>query len=127
MEIKNAIEKVSEFMEACSQEVKNRASNVEDKTASLRYNLMSEENREYFVACLQDNKVEILDALIDMAYILFGTVASHGMTEEFIKGFELVHQNNMTKVQEDGKVLKNPEGKVLKPTGYTPVNLKSLL
>ena len=127
MEIKNSIEKVSEFMEACGQEVKNRASNVEDKTASLRYNLMSEENREYFVACLQDNKVEILDALIDMAYILFGTIASHGMTDEFIKGFELVHQNNMTKVQEDGKVMKNPDGKVLKPTGYTPVNLRSLL
>lgn len=127
MEINKAIEMVSQFMIACDQEVKNRPSNVEDKTASLRYNLMSEENREYFVACLQDNKVEILDALIDMAYILFGTVASHGMTEEFIKGFKLVHENNMTKVQEDGKVMKNPDGKVLKPLGYTPVNLKGLL
>lgn len=127
MEINKAIEMVSAFMIACDQEVKNRPSNVEDKTASLRYNLMSEENREYFVACLQDNKVEILDALIDMAYILFGTVASHGMTEEFIKGFKLVHENNMTKVQEDGKVMKNPDGKVLKPLGYTPVNLKGLL
>ena len=127
MEINKAIEMVSKFMIACDQEVKNKASNVEDKTASLRYNLMSEENKEYFVACLQDNKVEILDALIDMAYILFGTVASHGMTEEFIKGFKLVHQNNMTKVCEDGKVMKSPEGKVLKPIGYTPVNLKGLL
>lgn len=127
MEINKAIEMVSQFMIACDQEVKNRPSNIEDKTASLRYNLMSEENREYFVACLQDNKVEILDALIDMAYILFGTVASHGMIEEFIKGFKLVHENNMTKVQEDGKVMKNPDGKVLKPLGYTPVNLKGLL
>lgn len=127
MEINKAIEMVSAFMIACDQEVKERPSNVEDKTASLRYNLMSEENREYFVACLQDSKVEILDALIDMAYILFGTVASHGMTEEFIKGFKLVHQNNMTKVREDGKVMKSPEGKVLKPIGYTPVNLKGLL
>ena len=127
MEINKAIEMVSAFMIACDQEVKERPSNVEDKTASLRYNLMSEENKEYFVACLQDNKVEILDALIDMAYILFGTVASHGMKEEFIKGFKLVHENNMTKVQEDGKVMKNPDGKVLKPLGYTPVNLKGLL
>lgn len=127
MELKNAIEKVSEFMEACGQEVKTRASNVEDSTSSLRYNLMSEENREYLVACLQNNKVEILDALIDMSYILFGTIASHGMTEEFIKGFTLVHENNMTKVQSDGKVLKNPEGKILKPEGYKPVDLSSLI
>jgi predicted HAD superfamily Cof-like phosphohydrolase len=94
---------------------------------SLRYNLMSEENREYLVACLQDDKIEILDALIDMSYILFGTIASHGMTEEFIKGFTLVHENNMTKVQSDGKVLKNPEGKILKPEGYKPVDLSSLI
>lgn len=127
MELKNAIGKVSEFMEACGQEVKTRASNVEDSTSSLRYNLMSEENREYLVACLQNNKVEILDALIDMSYILFGTIASHGMTEEFIKGFDLVHENNMTKVQSDGKVLKNPEGKILKPEGYKPVDLSLLI
>ncbi len=127
MELKNAIEKVSEFMEACGQEVKTRASNVEDSTSSLRYNLMSEENREYLVACLQNNKVEILDALIDMSYILFGTIASHGMTEEFIKGFDLVHENNMTKVQSNGMVLKNPEGKILKPEGYKPVDLSSLI
>lgn len=127
MELKNAIEKVSEFMEACGQEVKTRASNVEDSTSSLRYNLMSEENREYLVACLQNNKVEILDALIDMSYVLFGTIASHGMTEEFIKGFDLVHENNMTKVQSNGMVLKNPEGKILKPEGYKPVDLSSLI
>lgn len=127
MEIKDAIKMVSEFMVACDQEVKSGASNVEDKTSSLRYHLMSEENLEYFISCLQDNKVEILDALIDMAYVLFGTVASHGMTDEFVKGFKLVHENNMTKIQEDGKVLKNPDGKILKPDGYVPVDLKSLL
>jgi hypothetical protein len=127
MEIKDAIKMVSEFMVACDQEVKSGASNVEDKTSSLRYHLMSEENLEYFISCLQDNKVEILDALVDMAYVLFGTVASHGMTDEFVKGFKLVHENNMTKIQEDGKVLKNPDGKILKPDGYVPVDLKSLL
>lgn len=127
MEIKNAIKKVSEFMEASGQEVKTGACNVEYKTSSLRYNLMSEENREYLIACLQENKVEILDALIDMAYILFGTVASHGMTEEFIKGFDLVHDNNMTKIQSNGKVLRNADGKILKPEGYKPVDLSSLL
>lgn len=127
MELKKAIDMVSHFMIACDQEVKNNPSNVEDRVASLRYNLMSEENREYLVACLQDNKIEILDALIDMSYILFGTIASHGMTEEFINGFTLVHENNMTKVQSDGKVLKNPEGKILKPEGYVSVDLSSLL
>jgi predicted HAD superfamily Cof-like phosphohydrolase len=127
MEIKEAIEMVSQFMISCEQEVKSKPSNVIDKVASLRYNLMSEENREYLVACLNDNNVEVLDALVDMAYVLFGTVASHGMTEPFIKGFTLVHENNMTKVQGDGKVLKNPDGKILKPMGYTPVNLNALL
>ena len=37
-----------------------------------------------------------------------------------------MHENNMTKVSTDGKVLRNPEGKILKPEGFKPVDLKQL-
>ena len=127
MEIEKMIEMVSQFMKASDQEVKNKPSNVDNNVSSLRYNLMSEENKEYLISCMQDDKVEILDALIDKAYVLFGTVASHGMINEFVKGFQLVHENNMTKVGSNGKVLKNPDGKILKPQGFKPVDLTSLL
>jgi predicted HAD superfamily Cof-like phosphohydrolase len=127
MEINKMIEMVATFMNACDQEVKSEPCNVDDNTTSLRYYLLSEENKEYMVAAIQKNKVEILDSLIDLAYVLFGTVNAHGMQKEFVEGFRIVHENNMTKVQEDGKVLKDASGKVLKPQGYKKVDLRNLL
>ena len=118
---------VATFMKACDQEVKSEPCNVDDNTTSLRYYLLSEENKEYMVAAIQKNKVEILDALVDIAYVLFGTINAHGMQKEFVEGFRIVHENNMTKVQEDGKVLKDASGKVLKPEGYKKVDLRNLL
>jgi len=127
MEINKMLEMVADFMKVCDQEVQSEPCNVDDNTTSLRYYLLSEENKEYMVAAIQKNKVEILDALVDIAYVLFGTINAHGMQKEFVEGFRIVHENNMTKVQEDGKVLKDASGKVLKPEGYKKVDLRNLL
>jgi predicted HAD superfamily Cof-like phosphohydrolase len=127
MEINKMLEMVASFMKACDQEVNDKPCNLDDATTSLRYHLLSEENREYMVASIQNNKVEVLDALIDIAYVLFGTINAHGMQEEFVEGFRVVHENNMTKVQENGKVIKDADGKVLKPQGYKKVDLSNLI
>jgi predicted HAD superfamily Cof-like phosphohydrolase len=127
MEVNKMLEMVANFMNACDQEVNEKPVAQDQNTISLRYHLMSEENREYMVAGIQEDKVEILDALIDQAYVLFGTINAHGMQKEFVEGFRLVHENNMTKVQENGKVLKDASGKVLKPQGYQKVDLRQLI
>ena len=127
MEVNKMLEMVADFMNACDQDVNDKPVAQDQNTISLRYHLMSEENREYMVAGIQEDKVEILDALIDQAYVLFGTINAHGMQKEFVEGFRLVHENNMTKVQENGKVLKDASGKVLKPQGYQKVDLRQLI
>ena len=127
MEVNKMLEMVASFMKACDQEVNDKPCNVDDATTSLRYHLLSEENREYMVAAIQDNKVEVLDALVDIAYVLLGTINAHGMQKEFVEGFNMVHENNMTKVQENGKVIKDADGKVLKPQGYKKVDLSNLI
>lgn len=40
---------------------------------------------------------------------------------------DAVHQNNLTKLGPDGKVHKDADGKVLKPSNYVPVDLKTVL
>jgi predicted HAD superfamily Cof-like phosphohydrolase len=103
----------------------------------LRNDLMIEEVKEYADACKDENKVEILDALVDQMYILCGTIVSHGMQNVFNEAFKRVHENNMSKLV-DGKPLINeeetehydaskPVGKVLKPKGYVPVDLTDLI
>jgi predicted HAD superfamily Cof-like phosphohydrolase len=120
------LEQVAEFQNATDQIVNHEPSLISTKVANLRYELMAEENKEYFTACISKGKVEILDACVDMLYILAGTINSNGLQELIEPAFNLVHLNNMTKVGPDGKVLRDPNGKILKPEGFKPVNLKQL-
>ena len=126
MNFKEILSKVEEFQSATDQIVNNEPSLISKKEANLRYELMAEENKEYFAACINKDKVEILDACVDMLYILAGTINSNGLQELIEHGFNLVHANNMTKVGSDGKVLRDPNGKILKPEGFKPVDLKQL-
>lgn len=43
------------------------------------------------------NKIEELDALADIQYVLNGKILTSGLQEVFDKNFELVHANNMQK------------------------------
>ena len=120
------LEQVAEFQNATDQIVNHEPSLISTKEANLRYELMAEENKEYFTACISKDKVEILDSCIDMLYILAGTINSNGLQDLIEPAFQLVHQNNLTKVGTDGKVLRDPNGKILKPKGFKPVDLKQL-
>ncbi len=125
--MKEQLNQVREFHKAFEQTLNDKPtllSSIDD--ILLRYELGKEELKEYFDASIDNDLVEVLDALVDQAYILFGTVNAHGLQEQFIKAFDLVHANNMSKLDENGKVLKNEAGKVIKPANFIPVDLKQL-
>lgn len=126
MDIRKMAQQVRSFQKASGQVVNKKPTNLEVKEVQLRYDLMREENIEYQDAGLSKNKVEILDACADQLYILLGTINAHGLQDLIGPAFELVHKNNMTKVGPDGKVLRNPDGKILKPQGFVPVDLTTL-
>ena len=126
MDIRKMAQQVRSFQKASGQVVNKKPTILEVKEVQLRYDLMREENIEYQDAGLSKNKVEILDACADQLYILLGTINAHGLQDLIGPAFELVHKNNMTKVGPDGKVLRNPDGKILKPQGFVPVDLTTL-
>lgn len=126
MDIKKMLQNVRSFQKASGQIVNKKPTLIDIKEAALRYNLMKEENIEYQDAINDRNKVEILDACADQLYVLLGTINAHGLQDLIGPAFELVHKNNMTKVGPDGKVLRNPDGKILKPQGFVPVDLTTL-
>jgi predicted HAD superfamily Cof-like phosphohydrolase len=45
-----------------------------------------------------ESLVDCLDALIDINYFTAGTVVELGLQKQFREGFELVHENNMSKI-----------------------------
>ena len=126
MDIRKMAQQVHSFQKASGQVVNKKPTDLEVKEVQLRYDLMREENIEYQDAGISKNKVEILDACADQLYILLGTINAHGLQDLIGPAFELVHKNNMTKVGPDGKVLRNPDGKILKPEGFVPVDLTTL-
>lgn len=72
------------------------------------------------------NRTEVLDAIVDQDYINSGTGVWLNLPLE--EAFQEVHTNNLTKVDPiTKKVIKRPDGKVVKPASYVPVDLSEVL
>lgn len=127
MHIDELLDMVAEFQVATDQTVNLEPTILSTRESNLRYELMQEENKEYYAGSIKKDKVEILDALVDKMYILLGTINSNGMQSVFMEAFNRVHLNNMTKIGPDGKVLRDPNGKILKPQGFKAVSLTDLI
>jgi len=108
-----------EFMQACDQTV----GEFNEAQFALYTNLIIEEHQELLEATLSDDRVEQLDALIDILVVTIGAIHSMGVDGE--GAWKEVMSTNFAKVdRETGKVRKRKDGKVLKPAGWTPPDLK---
>lgn len=88
----------------------------------LYLNLIREEFNELQVAIDDNDKVEQLDALLDMQVVILGSLHSLGV--DAIGAWNEVIRSNMSKIDpETGKVKKREDGKVLKPATFSPPNL----
>ena len=93
----------------------------------LRYNLMKEENEEYLEAVMNNDTIEIADALGDMLYILCGTILSHGLQYKIEAVFDEIQRSNMSKLGPDGKPIYREDGKVMKGPSYFKPDFSSIL
>jgi predicted HAD superfamily Cof-like phosphohydrolase len=84
--------------------------------------LIDEEVGELHQAVLANDEVEQLDALIDILVVTIGAIHSAGYDAE--GAWKEVMSTNFAKIGEDGKVRKREDGKVLKPVGWLPPDLK---
>ena len=93
----------------------------------LRFNLMKEENEEYFEAANNNDMVEVADALGDMLYILCGTIIEHGMEHKIDEIFREIQNSNMSKLGADGSPIYREDGKVLKGPNYFKPDIEGVL
>ena len=146
---------VKEFYIAFGQQefLENEMTN---ERMELRKKLFNEEFKEYEMAEKNKDKVEMLDAVCDMCYILIGTllemhkgdvdtvtdviyfgeddkskfifekVFKNEFNDIFVKAFEEVHRSNMSKL-ENGKAIFREDGKILKGKNYFRPNLKQFI
>ena len=93
----------------------------------LRFNLVKEENEEYFEAANNNDMVEVADALGDMLYILCGTIIEHGMEHKIDEIFREIQNSNMSKLGADGSPIYREDGKVLKGPNYFKPDIEGIL
>ena len=93
----------------------------------LRFNLMAEENEEYFEAANNNDLIEVADALGDMLYILCGTIIEHGMQDKIEEVFDEIQKSNLSKLGENGKPIYREDGKVMKGPNYFKPDILKIL
>jgi predicted HAD superfamily Cof-like phosphohydrolase len=110
------------FMLACDQSVQH----FNEKQYAMYVRLINEEHQELLEATLSEDRLEQLDALIDILVVTIGALHSFGADAE--GAWKEVMQTNFAKIdRETGRVRKREDGKVLKPQGWEPPNLKPFL
>lgn len=110
------------FMRACDQ----TTDRWNQEQFDLYVNLMKEEWKELQEAIDKKDPIETLDALEDFIVVTIGAIHSAGFNGE--GGWKEVMRTNFAKIdKETGKVRKREDGKVLKPAGWTPPDLKPFI
>ena len=110
------------FMRACDQ----LTDAMNESQYAMYVKLIDEEHQELLEATLTEDRVEQLDALIDILVVTIGAIHSMGADAE--GAWKEVMRTNFAKVDsETGKVRKREDGKVLKPVGWNPPVLSPYL
>ena len=111
------------FMRACGQTV---GGGFDKDQFDLYVSLIDEEIRELYEAITAHDKVETLDALIDILVVTIGAIHSMGADGE--GAWKEVMNTNFAKIdKKTGKVRKREDGKVLKPVGWKAPELAQFI
>lgn len=106
----NVFKDIDTFGTACDQP-------ASPENYKMYLSLIDEEFGELVDAVAADDKVEQLDALVDILVVTIGAIRAAGWDGE--AAWKEVMNTNFAKIDADtGKVRKREDGKVLKPEGW---------
>lgn len=114
-------EHVEQFMMQGEQEFPQ---SIDSEMASLYMSLITEEYNETWEAFRDQDLVEVADGLADMVWVIMGMAAVLNIPFDAV--WNEVRASNMSKFV-DGKVVKNEDGKIMKPDGYFRPNIEGIL
>jgi len=115
----NPFKDVDLFQTACDQ-----PSSIDNYAMYL--DLISEETGELKDAIIAGDQVEQLDALVDILVVTIGAIRAAGWDGE--AAWNEVMRTNFAKIDPvTGKVIKRADGKVLKPSNWSPPNLSRFI
>ena len=115
----NVFKDIDTFATACDQP-------ASPENYKMYLGLIDEEYNELADAVIADDKVEQLDALVDILVVTMGAIRAAGWDGE--AAWKEVMDTNFAKIDPTtGKVIKREDGKVLKPEGWTAPELSQFI
>jgi predicted HAD superfamily Cof-like phosphohydrolase len=90
----------------------------------LYMKLIAEEYSELLDAYQERDIVEVADACADLKWVIEGLEHTLNIPQQEV--WDEVSRSNLQKIMPDGKVHKREDGKVMKPEGWTPPNIKAI-
>lgn len=123
---------VREFHIAFEQPAPAFPTPLPDDDVRLRMRLIREEYEEVMADCSKllkakrmcdkiDHMRALLKELADLRYVVEGTAVALGM--DIDGAFEEVHRSNMSKLDEEGRPVKDAGGKAMKGPNYSPADM----
>lgn len=104
---------VEQFMRAIGQ---TGPVDDEKRLVEFRISLIDEEYDELIQALHWGDRRFIAKEAADLVYVVVGTCVALGIPFDDV--WAAIQASNMSKLDEDGKVVKSPEGKILKGPNY---------
>ena len=148
-----AMNNVAKFHEVFKHPILDTPTIPDKKRCDLRVELIQEELNELQQAIIDNDIVEVADALCDIQYVLAGAILEFGLGERFSDLFDEVQRSNMSKACEtqdeadktvahyvnqgtdayikasagEYLVYRKLDNKTLKSVNYSPADLKRIL
>ena len=115
----NTFKDIDTFATACDQP-------ASPENYKMYLGLVDEEYGELVEAVIADDKVEQLDALVDILVVTMGAIRAAGWDGE--AAWKEVMDTNFAKIDPTtSKVIKREDGKVLKPQGWKAPQLAQFI
>lgn len=118
-------ELVGDFMEVMGQEIKDFPEWPDEATLDLRMDLIREEVEELEEGVRNRDLENVAKELTDLLYVVYGM--GHSIGIDLDECFLEVQRSNLSKLDDNGKPVKNEAGKVVKGPNYSPADIQSIL
>lgn len=154
MQQPDALNQVADFHRTFQHPILSTPTIPNETRCKLRVALLAEELKELEVAIVNQDIVEVADALCDLQYVLSGAILEFGLGEKFAALFNEVQRSNMSKAcltedeakrtvehyknkdntecyykEVDGRwlVYRVADNKTIKSINYSPANLSGII
>ena len=105
----------------------NREMGITEDPYLVRFQLIIEELGEVALAIVQHDNAAILHELADLRYVCDGAADALGFGELLVPAVRLIHTANLSKLDDNGKPVIGPSGRVEKGPNYKKPDVSKLL